>query len=132
MATLSSTSGIIVTRKKNASPAATKNPSAAKKRAYAPRTPANMRGRLHVASDQAAVHLQRHAGHVRRALGREEDHDVRELLRRADAAERHVDPGLLDELVLRDPRLLGPAEQPVGENLARTHDVDRDVVLAEL
>src|SRR2546428_5927980 len=87
--TPSSVSGMQQIRKKNASPAARKKPLSAKKREKAPRMASIGRG-SEQAAHQAPVHLDRRAGHVRRALGGEEDHDVAELLGRADAAHRDL------------------------------------------
>src|SRR2546426_9518828 len=48
---------------------------------------------------QAAVEVDRRAGDVRRALGAEEGHEIRELVRLAEPAERHA--ALLRHLAIK-------------------------------
>src|SRR5919197_3812078 len=93
-------SGMQQVRKKNASPAARKNPLSAKKRENAPRM-ASIASALEQAAHQAPVHLDRRAGHVRRALGGEEHDHAGELLRCADPAHRDVSAELRDVRVAR-------------------------------
>src|SRR5438093_6159862 len=94
-------------RKKNASPAARKKPLSAKKRENAPRMASINRGSEQTAH-QAPVHLDRRAGHVRGALGGQEDDDVGELLGRAHAADRDLGAELRDVLLARETGGLEP------------------------
>src|SRR5439155_95074 len=77
--TPSSVSGMQQMRKKNASPAARKNPLSAKKRENAPRM-ANIDRGSEQAAHQAPVYLDRRARHVGGALGCQEDDHVGKLL----------------------------------------------------
>src|SRR6266702_3944480 len=99
-------------RKKNASPAARKKPLSAKKRENAPRMASIGRG-SEQAAHQASVHLDRRAGHVRGALGGEEDDDVGKLLGGADASQRNVGAALRQVRLAREPRGLEPRRRSV-------------------
>src|SRR5262245_22956931 len=126
------TSGIRQIRKTKASPAERKKPSWEKKREKAPRRPPNTDGPSEQAAHEPAVHLDRHAGHVRRALRGQEDQDVGEFLRRADASQGDVRAGSGHIGVGGHAGLLGPAQEAIGHDSARADDVDGDVVRAQL